>query len=342
LSKINPLSDPRWDKFIANHPSVSVFHTRGWLRSLQRTYGYQPVAYTTSAPADTELTNAILFCEIKSFLTGRRLVSLPFSDHCAPLVASEAEFDQVMQCVYAEQGRAGKIEVRPLEAFANPEKLGLSPTEAFQLHVIDIRPEADQLLRKMHKSCIQAKIKRAEKEALTYEQGRSDDLLKSFYKLFVMTRRKHGAPPQPFAWFQNLVNEMGESVTIHLASHQGTPIASILTLAHGNTVVYKYGCSDQAFSNLGGTPLLFWHSIREAKAMGAEAYDLGRTDLDNPGLLEFKERLGGKPTELHYYGFPAGPKAQASKLATTVRKLVSLMPEPIFTSLGRILYRHVG
>jgi hypothetical protein len=329
---------------VSDHPSASVFHTRGWLKSLQSTYGYEPVAYTTSGSDAPELSNAIVFCEIKSLLTGRRLVSLPFSDHCAPLVSSETEFQELLQCVVAERAKTGQknIEVRPLVALEGPDKFGLSPTESFQLHVIDIRPEADQLLRKMHKSCIQAKIKRAEKEAVTYEQGRSEELLNSFYKLFVMTRRKHGAPPQPFSWFKNLVAEMGESLTIHVASHQGRPIASILTLSHGKTVVYKYGCSDQAFSNLGGTPLLFWHSIREAKATGAEAYDLGRTDLDNPGLLEFKERLGGKPIELHYYRFPAGPKPQASKLANSVRKLVSMMPEPLFTSLGRILYRHVG
>ena len=50
---INPLHDPRWPEFVGRHPNASVFHTRGWLRALQVTYGYEPVGFTTSAPSET-------------------------------------------------------------------------------------------------------------------------------------------------------------------------------------------------------------------------------------------------------------------------------------------------
>ena len=83
---IDPLRDARWPEFICRHPNASVFHTRGWLRAIQTTYGYEPIVFTTSAPSAEGLTNALLFCIVRSWLTGRRLVSLPFSDHCEPLV----------------------------------------------------------------------------------------------------------------------------------------------------------------------------------------------------------------------------------------------------------------
>ena len=51
---INPLVDPRWPDFLRRHPNASVFHSPGWLDALQRTYGYEPVVYTTSPPG-TEL-----------------------------------------------------------------------------------------------------------------------------------------------------------------------------------------------------------------------------------------------------------------------------------------------
>ena len=66
----------------------SVFHTRGWLQTLQRTYGYQPVAFTMSAPSGA-LTNALLFCVVRSWLTGNRLVSLPFPITAEPLEQPE-------------------------------------------------------------------------------------------------------------------------------------------------------------------------------------------------------------------------------------------------------------
>ncbi|HEY5214960.1 MAG TPA: hypothetical protein VIJ38_18275, partial [Acidobacteriaceae bacterium] len=87
--ELDPLSDSRWPALVASHPQASVFHTHAWLSALKVTYGYRPLVLTTSAPR-APLTDAIVFCEVDSWLTGRRLVSLPFSDHCEPLLNEPA------------------------------------------------------------------------------------------------------------------------------------------------------------------------------------------------------------------------------------------------------------
>ena len=99
--RINPLVDPRWPHLLERHPCASVFHTAEWLGALRATYGYLPMAYTTSPP-DAPLTNGWVFCEIDSWLTGRRLVSLPFSDHCEPLADNPA--DLKVHCGYVAGG----------------------------------------------------------------------------------------------------------------------------------------------------------------------------------------------------------------------------------------------
>ncbi len=87
---IDPLRDPRWAEMLERHPRASVFHTPGWLEALRRTYGYEPVVYTTSPPR-ADLTDGVVLCRISSRITGRRLVSLPFSDHCEPLTERPEE-----------------------------------------------------------------------------------------------------------------------------------------------------------------------------------------------------------------------------------------------------------
>src|SRR5262245_8974230 len=94
VSSFDPLSDPRWNDLLAWHPTASAFHTPAWLWALRRSYGYQPVAYTTSAPG-VPLGDGMVFCRVESWLTGRRLVSLPFSDHCTPLVERPAPLAQL-------------------------------------------------------------------------------------------------------------------------------------------------------------------------------------------------------------------------------------------------------
>jgi hypothetical protein len=72
--QVDPTKDVRWAQLVDRHPRASVFHTVGWLQALRRTYGYEPVVFTTSSPTG-DLENGLVFCRIKSWLTGRRLVS---------------------------------------------------------------------------------------------------------------------------------------------------------------------------------------------------------------------------------------------------------------------------
>src|SRR5215469_3393094 len=81
----DPLRDDAWSSLVARHPHGSVFHTVSWLEALRRTYGYRPVVLTSHSPG-AELVDGIPFCEVKSWISGSRLVSLPFSDHCEPLL----------------------------------------------------------------------------------------------------------------------------------------------------------------------------------------------------------------------------------------------------------------
>ena len=101
---------------------------------------------STSRPG-SELENGIPFCRIKSWLTGRRLVSLPFSDHCEPLVNNAKEFNAIAirmtRCV--EQGRERYVELRPLHYLPEASAvLGVGAT--YQFHSIDLRPSWTQLV----------------------------------------------------------------------------------------------------------------------------------------------------------------------------------------------------
>jgi hypothetical protein len=226
-----------------------------------------------------------------------------------------------------------------------PPVVALREAETFWLHEVDLARPAQAIFSSLHKDCIQRKVQRAERERLLYQQGRSETLLEHFYQLLLRTRRRHQLPPQPFAWFRDLARQMGDGLTVRVAYQGDCPLASLLTLSFKDTVVYKYGCSDERFSSLGGTPLLFWRTIQEAKDAGITRLDLGRSDTDNPGLATFKDRLGGKRTRLQYYRQSAKPFAAARQggAATGFAKRVfSRLPDAVLVASGRLLYRHMG
>jgi lipid II:glycine glycyltransferase (peptidoglycan interpeptide bridge formation enzyme) len=179
---------------------------------------------------------------------------------------------------------------------------------------------------------------------LTYEDGRQEYHLQAFYRLLLLTRRKHKLPAQPLEWFRNLIDCLGESLTIRLALKDGQPLASILTLRYKDVLVYKYGCSDASYNRLGGTQFLFWHTIQEAKQDGLREFDLGRSDFDNLGLAVFKDRWNATRSTLTYWRYPA-PHLGSRKLARTkqvAEQVLAQMPDRLLNAAGRLLYRHMG
>jgi hypothetical protein len=341
--EIDPLSDSRWEVLVSAHPQASVFHSTSWLRALQTAYSYQPVVITTCSPG-TALTNGLVFCRVKSWLTGRRLVSLPFSDHCEPLASAPAEMDDLLVDMrqHVDVGKWKYLEIRP--TYYQPgARTGLRKSLTYRIHRLDLARSKPELFNNFHKSCVQSKIRRAEREKLHYEEGTSEDLLKKFYDLLVATRRRQRLPPQPLSWFRALIKAFGYNLKIRVASKNDLPIASILTLSHKQSMVYKYGCSDVRFHRLGGMALLFWNTIQEAKDRGIEELEMGRSDNDNLGLITFKEHWGAVGKPLSYWVYPHRLGMTPIRWEKAIlRRLVPASPDLALRTVGKLLYRHIG
>src|SRR5271156_6777444 len=170
--QLDPTKDTRWAELVERHPNASVFHTVGWLEALKRTYGYEPVAFTTSSPTGA-LKNGVVFCRVRSWLTGSRLVSLPFSDHCEFLASDGATLSELlMRTREREAGKCRYIEIRPISY--RPEiRDGFRQSDSYLTHHLDLCKSKADLFKSLHKSSLQRKIRKAEREGIYYEEGTS-------------------------------------------------------------------------------------------------------------------------------------------------------------------------
>jgi CelD/BcsL family acetyltransferase involved in cellulose biosynthesis len=341
LFTTDPLSDPRWATFVAAHPKASVFHQPGWLHALKKTYGYEPLVLTSAQPGQP-LQDGLVFCRVASWLTGKRFVSLPFADHCEPLVdESEQPVFAAWLQAQAELEKLDYFELRPLSPFRHSAQ---DWREAqYWFHRIDLAPRLDEIFASLHKNCIQRKARKAEKEGLELVAGTTEDLIDDFFRLLLRTRRRHSLPPQPRAWFANLLAAMGENAEVRVARKGKLPIAAMIVLRHRATTVYKYGCSDERYHALGAMPFLFWKLIEDAKHRGMTEIDLGRSDMDNEGLAIFKDRLGATRRTLTYHRYsrvPDKPSAQGWK--SHIQSAVGIVPDSLLKAAGTFFYRHLG
>jgi hypothetical protein len=343
IHEIDPLTDSRWPGFLRRNPCASVFHTSGWLEAVRKTYGHRPVALSVLAP-DGDLLSAVVFCRVSSWLTGRRLISVPYSDHCDPLVASAADLHSLLSAFEERAREEGckYLELRPASALPLIQSDWKRGRE-FYLHRLDLRAGADAVFRGSHRDCIQRRIRHAEKEGVIIKEGNDPDSVKTFYDLVVQTRRRHALPPQPRAWFKNLTECMGDAATIRLAFIGDEPIAGIVTLRYGRSLYYKYGASNARFHRFGAMPYLFWHAIQDAIGRGLEELDLGRSDCGDAGLITFKERWSPARSALSYLRSPSDTPLFSwggigkSALA---RKAWRYVPDECLVGIGTLFYRH--
>lgn len=347
IYRIDPINDVRWTEFVQRHPKASVFHTVGWLQALRSTYGYEPLAYTTSSPVQ-DLQNGLLFCLVDSRITGRRLVSLPFTDHCDPLYDSNENLTELLgfsqRQLKAESLKY--LELRPTSGDfgATNGATSFLPTAKFFLHILNLAPSPSELFQKFDKNCVQRRVLRAERADLEERHGTSEELLKDFFALFALTRGRLHLPFTPIDWFRNLVRHVDRAVRIRVAYKDAIPIAAVLTLGFKGTVYYKYGCSDARFNKFGAMPWLLWRTIVAAKASGSVAFDLGRTEEENLGLLAFKNHFVPEPQSLTYWRYPDASSLDSLygwKLRVA-KRVFSCLPNSFLKIIGRSTYRHIG
>jgi hypothetical protein len=344
VSIIDPLADNRWDELVARHRSASVFHQRGWIEALVRTYGYRPLVLTTTGPGKP-LVDGLIFCRVSSWITGTRLVSLPFTDHCEALLCDGEQGETIRAFSDWLRVECGRHKLQYIELRSKSETddadAPFQGGQSYYLHTLDLTRSLGQIFKGLHRDCILRRIRRAERACLSYETGDNDRLLDEFYSLLTMTRRRHRLVPQPRNWFRNLIECMGNKVQIRLARKEGVAIAAILTLEHRSSIVYKYGCSDARYHNLGGMPFLFGKVIEESKVAGIEEIDFGRSDVDNRGLVAFKDHFGTTKKLITYLRYPEIGTLQATRRKRALmQQLFSIVPDALSPAIGRVLYRH--
>jgi hypothetical protein len=345
LAVVDPTRFPGWDALLSSHPDASVFHTSAWARVLSETYAYLPF-YFTLIEKD-RLAGLLPFMEIRSWITGTRGVSLPFTDESAPILpdGDGLRFVEAMSQVIAlAEFRGWKtVEIRGLASGMED----LPASAEYLSHDLDLT-EGEELLSSRYRPNVQRNIRKAEREGISVSEDGTQKGLMEFYRLNCLTRREHGLPPQPFGFFERLrehVLEKGLGFLI-MARHGQKAIAGALFLLYGGKAIFKYGASDRRYQEFRANNLVFRDAIRLLCGRGARTLSFGRTNFGHEGLRQFKLSWGTTETNHQYVKYDVPSKtyltAVQSRWENCWEKTFANLPLPVLRVIGNIAYRHVG
>jgi hypothetical protein len=329
---------------------------------LQKAYGFRPLYFTIF---EGDLLSACLpVMEIDSFLTGRRGVSLPFTDYCEPIVASCEEFQELFReaAEYGKQHGWKSLELRGGGSF-----LGSNPSSStYLLHTLDLQPglnprpvlsssvDSQLATRNSHpifstfRESTRRNIRKASENGVRVEISTAEESVRQFYKLNQTTRRDHGLPPQPYRFFEEVHRQViskGHGF-VATAFREETPIAASVYFHFGRTAVYKYGASHKRYQHLRPNNLVMWEAIRWYIDKGFSSLSFGRTDLGHEGLRQFKNGWGVAEQALNYYRYAIKTAAfvrnSNEKMNGINSRAASFAPLPVLRAVGSLLYKHMG
>lgn len=329
----------RWLSFIGSHPLASVFHHPAWHEVIEKTYGIR--ARYLLKTENGMIISALPYARVKNIFGRPRLVSFPFSDSCDPLTREGSTVAELLKGSLAED--APNIEIRADSSDID----GFPAACSYVNSVLRLEGGQDRVYAALHNDCVRRMIKKAERKCVRVVEGLDDHMMREYYTLHALTRKRQGSPVQPLSFFKNIVDVFKESglARVYLAGQARGFTAGIIILRFKDTAFYKFGASLSEYSSTGHNQLLMWTAIKDSIDSGLKYFDFGRTFQGDAGLLEYKSRWGAVKRQMRYAYYPEPFKrlndedSLAKKLAKDIFRWI---PAGSNMCLGRFIYKYLA
>jgi CelD/BcsL family acetyltransferase involved in cellulose biosynthesis len=324
---------------IQAHPLNSLFTSPPWIDALTRTYGF-PV----SASADDKnmgAGSAILFSRIRDF-RGDRIVCLPFSDYCDPLVEDVGAWNELIEPILALGAPVSLRCLHHQPATADPR---FKTVAHAMWHAVDLTRSEQELWDGLSGSARQ-NIRKARHNRVAVREENSSEAVRIFHRMHCHVRKsKYRLLAQPLSFFENLRDVFGDRLTVLLAEVDENIIAGILFIEWSGTLYYKFNASVEI--SLRPNDLLAWEGIRLGRRRNLARLDFGISDLTQPGLIRYKRKYATQEQliKMLRWSPPDHADPRAEQIGRTLGRLTELLTDPtvpdeITVAAGEELYRY--
>jgi len=324
----------QWLKFVDRIPTATLYHRRPWLDLLRAAHGIN-IQVATLEYGSEPVAGCLFARPARPF--ARRLISLPDSESCGPLAKDEESRDAFLRALASYPRARGGFEIHGV---AEPPAPWQTVDTFAQWNVEMQRP-----LEKLHQALdrdIRRNVRHAIEAGISVDRGDSLEHLRRFYRLHLDTRRRLGVPPRPFRYFKLLRDVFSPTgaLSVWIARLRDSDLAGLVMLRDGDALYAKMNARSMGCPR-GANHLMFVSAMDEF-AGRIRRWDLGRVDIRNRGLGDFKKRLGATSTPLPYAYFPRVPRHISSEVLSGPAHILSQAWRclPLWTTkvLGTVVY----
>ena len=333
------LKDPeerqRIREFISLHPEAQLFHRPEWNLGVEQGCR-QRSHYLVAENEGDGIAGLLPLTEMRSPLFGSALVSAGFGVG-GGIIGGAGDLLADSAWTLAKRLGCSSVELRGGQVPAGWErKEGVYADFEREL------PRDDEAILKAIPRKQRAEVRRAQTFGLAVNIGSGLADLETHYRVYSESVRNLGTPVFPRLLFAAMIESFGSDADILTILHAGEPVASVLSLYHGDTVYPYWGGGTWEARNLRANELLYFELMRHAAARGCTRFDFGRSKVGT-GAYSYKKNWGFEPKPLVYA--VKGEARETNPLSPKYRLQVALwqkLPLRVANRLGPPIARGLG
>ncbi len=318
----------------------TLFHSEQWRQAVEHAFDLKVLTFSPTTEPD-----GAAFYSTLSDIRGERVVCTPFSDFCDPqlrTIEGWREFAVHLRSF----GRP--ITIRPFRSRLAIEDDSFEQRHELLWHGIDLSNGAEHVWDGL-KSRNRTAIRRADKLGISFRWTSSIDDLRRFHAMHVDLRKsKYRMLAQPFTLFEALHDRFGDDMALILAEDaDGDPVAGMVYFAYNGVWYYKFGASYPRPYRPNAAMIM--SACREGEARGLSMLDMGRSDIDQPGLVDFKRTFASEELELTtlHWQPEHHDNSTGTEVGATLGSVTKLLTDPdvpnrVTAEGGELLYRYFG
>jgi FemAB-related protein (PEP-CTERM system-associated) len=321
-----------WDQYVEEHPKGTMFHLTRWKKVIEKTFGHKShyliaVQSTFSPPSfqasqlpglpasQLKVIGILPLFQIKSFLFGHHLISVPFAE-LGGVLADDKDVERMLldrAIEMTEEMKCDYLELRNREQIEN-----LPAKSLYYNFRREIYSDPDQNMQAIPRKA-RRMIRQGIKFGLYSEFG--IHLLHDFYEILAKSYHQLGTPIFSKRFFRTFLDEFGTDAQILVVyDKKGTPVAGVLSFFFKDQILPYYAGSLFEYRKLALNDFMYWALMSYGCEKGCKIFDFGRSKIDT-GSYHFKRHWGFKPVPLSYQYYlnrinefpnlsPANPKYQ--------------------------------
>ena len=330
--------DGRWDAFVNDAPQATFFHLAAWRGILEHALGHR--CHYLYVERGGVITGVLPLVEIRSRLFGHALISTPFCVY-GGVVACDS--DSEVRLIKAATALADQLRVDYLELRNRELRSPAWPVKGLYVSFRKvIHQDHDENLKAIPRKQ-RAMVRKGISAGL---EAHHDGSIAEFYRVYAESVRNLGTPVLSRNYYMTLQQTFGEDCEVTVVTHQGQPVAAVMSFYFRDEVHPYYGGSVACGRDLAANDFMYWAVMQRAVERGARQFDYGRSKQGS-GSYHFKKHWGFEPQPLPYAYYLVRAKEipnispDNSKYGLFIKAWKQL-PLPVSCAVGPWLARDLG